>query len=390
MHLTTHGFRGILAVCMLSAAFPTPASFALDPTPRQSEAIYAELARHPEFKAADDALNVSYKQRTKGADSAGASKVKEEQRQWLKAMQAAVFNAGPGERLRLAVRMTQERTLALLGNGTPAGPELQKPVSLKADASRGGEERLSQTSLGLSPSSLSGDLAEFQKNLLGAIQALEKDSDEFFVGDDLPAPLSERAGLLLVASQNYLKASPAAAGSSGSQNDLVEKLSFLHDLVVRNAPEKKKADTLEMDAYERIEKKDFKGAVDCYRRGIQLLEQMELRLKTDMDVYSYFVKKSPPGSTFTKMAEAQWKGADYAGVIETVQKAAAVDERISKEKSAWVGEAQLLAAKALFKLKRHAEAEATAKEAVKLLDSTEYGSLREAKALLATIQKVRR
>lgn len=386
MHLTTHALRGFVSTFVLAAASLAPTGFALDPTPKQSEAIYSELAHNPEFKAADDALNASYKQRTKGADPAALSAVKDEQRQWLKAMQSAVFNATPGERLRLAVRMTQERTLALLEKGNSSGPKLQNTAPEQALASRGLDESLRKTSLGLSPSSSVAELTEFQKNLLGAIQALEKDSDDFFGLDDIPLPLSTRAGALLAASQNYLKARPP----EGAQNDLGEKLILLHGLVIRNAPEKKKAEALETEAYKRGEKKDFKGAVECYRRAIQLLEQMELRLETDMDVYSYFVKKSPPSSIFTAMAEAQWKVTDFAGIIDTVQKAVAVDKRISKEGSAWVGEAQLMAAKAQFKLKRLDEAEATARQAVKLLESVEYGRDHEAKALLVAIQKARR
>ncbi len=386
MHPTALGLRPVLAACVLAAAGTAPSAFALDPTPKQSEALYAELSRHPEFKIADNALNGSYRQRTKGADPAAAAKVRDEQRQWLKAMQSAVFNAAPSERLRLAIRMTQERTLALLENGAPGGPAPQKPAAHKGAGSSVLEEGLRKTSFALSPASSGGDLADFQKNLLGAIQALEKDSENFFPDEDFPPLLSERAALLLVASQNYLKAVPGAR----AQNEFEEKLDILHRHVVPNAPEKKKAVALEEEANKRLEKKDFKGAADAYRRMIQLLEQMELRLGTDMDVYGYFVKKSPPASTFTDLAHAQWKGADYAGVIETAQKAVAVDKRISKEGTAWVGEAQLLGAKALFKLKRNAEAEAAARDAVKLLDSVEYGSLHEAKALLASILKARR
>ena len=125
MHLPAPGFRSLLAACVLSAACSASSAFAVDPTPKQSEAIYSELARHPEFKAADDALNGSYRQRIKGADPASAGRVKEEQRQWLKAMQAAVFNAPPGDRLRQAIRNIR----AFMQTGTnmaePVGADAQ-------------------------------------------------------------------------------------------------------------------------------------------------------------------------------------------------------------------------------------------------------------------------
>ncbi len=382
-------YRFVLS-CALAAACSGSTAVALEPTNRQSEAIYSELAAYPAFKTADDALNTSYKQKLKSASAVAAAGIKERQRQWLKDMRTAVFNARPEERLRIAIRMTQERTLALLEDEKGIALQSRKAQEQQPPAASGREESLKKTSLGLGLSTSGGELTAFKSSLFAAIEQLEKETDQFFGEDDLPPALAERAGLLLVACNNYVQVEKGRAGTVDALNENDEKLALLHGLVIRNAPEKKNAAALQIEAYKRLVSKDFKGAADRYSKAIQLLEQMEFRLKTDRDVYTQFVKKSAPSSIFTDLASTQLQGADFAGAINTVMKAVAVDKRVSKEGSAWVGEAQLIAAKAQFKLKRYSEAEAAASESVRLLDSVEYGNLREAKTLLATIKKARR
>jgi len=393
MHIYFPEIRRLsVAVAYMCVASTTFTAQALDPTSKQAEALYAELSTHADFKTADHALNTSYQQLVRTLPADLASKVKEEQRRWLKEMQSAVFNTAPGGRMQIAIRMTQERSLALLGDGKTGGPPASKTASSQT-APAGVDENLREKAKGLELSTSAEALAEFRQKLYAAVERLEKESDAFLGLDELPPVLSARAEALMQACKKYSALSRARTSASDLdrvENENSEKMRLLHALVIRNAPEWKKSEDLELEAYKFLEKKSFKAAAECYRKAIQTLERMELRLGTDMDVYSQFVKKSPPVSLFTKLAEAQFKASDFSGAVETVRMGGAVDKRISKEGSGWAGEAHLIAAKAFLKLKQHAEAEKSAQEAVHLLDALEYGSLREARALLLTIQKARR
>ncbi len=86
---------------------------AVEVTPKQSEALFQELMKYPQFKAADDEMSAAYKKARAVRDELGQTNLRDEQRKWLKARDQAVGLASPSARPEVAVRLTRERIVQL-------------------------------------------------------------------------------------------------------------------------------------------------------------------------------------------------------------------------------------------------------------------------------------
>jgi uncharacterized protein len=88
----------LLAVGLLAPVLPLNAAL----SPAQSEALYQEMLRDPQFKAADKELSALYAAIRKQMDPAGQSQIRDQQREWLKSTYEAIAKAPPVARAGLA------------------------------------------------------------------------------------------------------------------------------------------------------------------------------------------------------------------------------------------------------------------------------------------------
>jgi uncharacterized protein YecT (DUF1311 family) len=82
---------------------------------KQSEALFQELVRFPQFKTADEEMSAAYKKARSGMSEKGQTALREEQRKWLNERDQAILSSPPGQRLEVAVSFTRGRAARLLG-----------------------------------------------------------------------------------------------------------------------------------------------------------------------------------------------------------------------------------------------------------------------------------
>ena len=128
--MSTKRLFHFLFVAVMSASMCLTASHgALSSS--QSEALYQQMLKDPEFKAADRELSSVYTQVRQGLDAAAQLLLRDQQRQWLKMKDDALSQSEPGKRTQLALRLTLERIRELRGQAQ-AGARGTAPVE-KAD-----------------------------------------------------------------------------------------------------------------------------------------------------------------------------------------------------------------------------------------------------------------
>ncbi len=86
---------------------------AVEPRWKQSEALYAELLKHPDFKAADTELGVAYAKLKKSLDVNDQKVLRDEQRTWIKLRDEAILSAASRTRIEIAIKFTLERVKQL-------------------------------------------------------------------------------------------------------------------------------------------------------------------------------------------------------------------------------------------------------------------------------------
>jgi uncharacterized protein YecT (DUF1311 family) len=80
---------------------------------KQSEALFQELVRYPQFKTADEEMSAAYKKARSGMSEKGQTALRDEQRKWLKDREQAIASAQSKDRVGVAVRLTRERSAKL-------------------------------------------------------------------------------------------------------------------------------------------------------------------------------------------------------------------------------------------------------------------------------------
>ncbi len=122
----------LLLAFSLAAAAPLNANL----SPAQSETLYQEMLRDPQFKAADKELSALYSAIRKQTPPLGLSQIRDQQRDWLKSAYEAIAKAPPSARASLGERLTRERIQQL--RLTPQPNSLDRPSSQPAAAQSGG------------------------------------------------------------------------------------------------------------------------------------------------------------------------------------------------------------------------------------------------------------
>ncbi|MCX8512579.1 MAG: lysozyme inhibitor LprI family protein, partial [Chthoniobacteraceae bacterium] len=122
---TKHLFHFLFVAAMSASMCPTTSHGALSSS--QSEALYQQMLKDPEFKAADKELSSVYTQVRQGLDAAAQLQLRDQQRQWLKMKDDALSQSEPGKRTQLALRLTLERIRELRGQAQ-AGARGTAPV----------------------------------------------------------------------------------------------------------------------------------------------------------------------------------------------------------------------------------------------------------------------
>ena len=123
----------LLPLLALSLA-AAPLNAALSPA--QSEALYQEMLRDPQFKAADKELSALYSAIRRQLPPAGQSQIRDQQREWLKSAYEAIAKTAPSARAGLGERLTRERIQEL--RLAPQSPRQDRPPSPTPPA-QGGE-----------------------------------------------------------------------------------------------------------------------------------------------------------------------------------------------------------------------------------------------------------
>lgn len=376
---------------------------AADSAQREGEAIYTSLLKHSALKIASKALSDVLEQRIADADEASSKHLRKEQEAWLAELYAAIHSAEPAMRVPLALRMTQERTLAFLSDNSASKQEPDKeqsPITIQPPSKDKDEQLRAEVPATdapalklppLHPKISDSELRSFEGSLQSALKSLEVGMKYDRAGHTSGAANSEgslTASQLLAAGlslQTFLKSNPNKSPSLGPAG-LAEVIAKAHEYVLLEAPEKRKASALEAEARASVLRKDFKKAAESYISALKLLEDMEVALGTDFDVFDRTVKGSPPSSLYTLVGDAQLQSGDFKGCLATAKRGLAVGQRVYKAAPCpWSGELNLLAAKAYFEMKSFVMAELTIREAIKQLTSVENSNLKQAKSLFTTI-----
>ncbi len=104
----------LLSLALVSSFFsPDVVEGALSAS--QSEALYQQMLKEPQFKAADRELSTVYAQVRQRMDPAAQNRLRDQQRQWLKSKDDALSEATPGARTALALQLTRDRVRELKG-----------------------------------------------------------------------------------------------------------------------------------------------------------------------------------------------------------------------------------------------------------------------------------
>ncbi len=120
-------------------------------TPKQSEALFQEMMKYPQFKAADGELSAAYAQVRATIDSNRQLQLRDEQRKWLKLRDQTIMSANPATRLDVAVQFTLVRAKQL---GKAIGSErAAESATINQESHLIGEGKMLKSSNGaLSPS----------------------------------------------------------------------------------------------------------------------------------------------------------------------------------------------------------------------------------------------
>jgi CHAT domain-containing protein len=86
---------------------------AAEVTPKQSEALFQELMKYPQFKAADGELSAAYSKARAALDANRRVELQNEQREWIKTRDRSVLFVSPETRLEVAVGLTSQRARQL-------------------------------------------------------------------------------------------------------------------------------------------------------------------------------------------------------------------------------------------------------------------------------------
>ncbi len=123
-------FPGRLAfLVFLFAATVLPLNAALSPA--QSEVLYSEMLRDPQFKAADKDLSTLYSAIRKPMTAAEQAQIRDQQREWLKSTYETIANVAPPARAALGARLTRQR-IQELRQTSSSSPPSQSSKSLPA------------------------------------------------------------------------------------------------------------------------------------------------------------------------------------------------------------------------------------------------------------------
>lgn len=103
--------RRLLPVALLFAEAATCLGAGLSSA--QSDVLYQQMLRDPQFKAADKELSAVYSSVRKQMDPAGQARIRDEQREWLKSTYESISKVTPSSQAALGTRLTRERIQVL-------------------------------------------------------------------------------------------------------------------------------------------------------------------------------------------------------------------------------------------------------------------------------------
>ncbi len=108
---------GLPVLVFVVFGFTPIALLAAELTSKQSEALFQQLKKDPQFKAADKELSAAYSKLRGTLDADAQAQLRDEQRNWLKSRDQALMAEMPERRSNMAARLTVDRTKELEGGG---------------------------------------------------------------------------------------------------------------------------------------------------------------------------------------------------------------------------------------------------------------------------------